>query len=107
MKKTVIVTTHQENQENPIAADEASVSIVRMAQTVKRTRSARPRTRSRAGTSCAAEEPVRASKSHDPTATLASASTSGPCLAALAGRVIGSGLLITSALGHTCLAQFA
>ena len=64
MKKTVIVMPHQENQATPIAAAEASVSIVRMAQTVKRTRSARPRTRSRAGTSCAAGEPVRASKSH-------------------------------------------
>jgi hypothetical protein len=51
MKKTVIVIAHHENQARPIAAEEARVSIVRMAQTVKRTRSARPRTRSRAGVS--------------------------------------------------------
>jgi hypothetical protein len=34
-----------------MAAEEARVSIVRMAQTVKRTRSERPRTRSRTGVS--------------------------------------------------------
>src|SRR5262245_46700024 len=49
MKKTVIVMSHQENQATPIAAEEASVSIVRIALTVKRTRSARPSTRSRTG----------------------------------------------------------
>src|SRR5262249_48967205 len=42
MKKTVMVISHQENHATPIAAEEASVSIVKMAQTVKRTRSARP-----------------------------------------------------------------
>ena len=61
MKKTVIVMAHQENQATPMAADEARVSIVRMAQTVKRTRSARPRTRSSpwgaAATGAAAECP--------------------------------------------------
>src|SRR5262249_4082697 len=45
----------------PIAADEARVSMVRMAQTVKRMRSKRPRTRSRAeaagGAGTAAECP--------------------------------------------------
>src|SRR5215471_3607096 len=51
MKKTVIVMTHQENQAYPMDADEARVSIVRIAQTVKRTRSKRPRTRSRTGAS--------------------------------------------------------
>src|SRR5690348_14347172 len=40
--------THHENQAAPIAAEDARVSMVRIAQTVKRTRSARPRTRSRA-----------------------------------------------------------
>src|SRR4030095_3198178 len=53
MKKTVMVMSHQENQETPIAAEDASVSIVRIAQTVKRTRSARPSTRSRTGAALA------------------------------------------------------
>ena len=89
MKKTVIVMTHQENHAAPMAADEARVSIVRIAQTVKRTRSHRPRTRSRTGTGSAAVEAgfmnlgasYRKSRCH---------SDFRPRLAALEGRVVGS-----------------